>query len=286
MSNWCTGPLFSAYARQGLSINRKAYKGGDGYYYPGMGLAGWTGPMAKKLFDYGSSIHKKPRTLNAQIGYFWKTFGQKTNLINRMENASSPQDAATMFLDGYEMYPDWAANHSSQNAKRRNYAKEIYSTYAGSGSGIPITYNFTDPKNNPFGYTGGSSDIVANQGTSISDADNTLYKVNSPSARAIAKLRKYNSYMANSTKGGNIYINADQINKILEYIKLIAENTTSNKLIGRLVELQNDMVSLLADVSSVKVNSSSKSASEDFAKSIENDIANMKAKLDNIAQTL
>ena len=92
--------------------------------------------------------------------------------------------------------------------------------------------------------------------------------------------------MANSTKGGNIYINADQINKILEYIKLIAENTTSNKLIGRLVELQNDMVSLLADVSSVKVNSSSKSASEDFAKSIENDIANMKAKLDNIAQTL
>ena len=286
MSNWCTGPLFSAYARQGLSINRKAYKGGDGYYYPGMGLAGWTGPMARKLFDYASSIHKNPRTLNAQIGYFWKTFGQKTNLINRMENASSPQDAATMFLDGYEMYPGWAANHSSQNAKRRNYAKEIYNTYAGSGSGIPITYNFTDPKNNPFGYTGGSSDIVTNQGTSINDADNTLYKVNNPSARAIAKLRKYNSYMANSTKGGNIYINADQINKILEYIKLIAENTTSNKLIGRLVELQNDMVSLLADVSSVKVNSSSKSASEDFAKSIENDIANMKAKLDNIAQTL
>ena len=80
--------------------------------------------------------------------------------------------------------------------------------------------------------------------------------------------------------------NVDQIGKILEYIKIIAENTSNNKLLATLVELQNDTVNLLAKVSSVKTGRSSKSASEDYAKSIENDIANMKAKLDSIAQTL
>lgn len=275
MSNYTSGTLFNAYARSGVSINRNAYKGGDGYYYPGLGLAQWTGPGGKQLFDYASKIHKNPRTLDAQIGFFWDSYKKEKKLINKMNNASSPQDAATYFLDGYEMRSQgWASRHPTHNNTRRNYAKEIYNTYAGSGSGIPVTYNFTDPKD---GF-GGASNIVINPNVPPTfrsrAAENRMSRIAKSNFNTVSI-------------GDKISIsNVDQIGKILEYIKIIAENTSNNKLLATLVELQNDTVNLLAKVSSVKTGRSSKSASEDYAKSIENDIANMKAKLDSIAQTL
>lgn len=257
ISDYTSGKLFNAYANSNISINKNAYKGTDGYYYPGIGLAQWTGPRAEKLINYGEQSGKNFRDLNTQLDFFWSEFQNRSGLKDKMNSATSPQDATTKFLDGFEMYDGWhnTSTGKKQNKERQGYAQSIYNTYAGTGSGTkPITYDFTNPNNDPFGA--GSSAPTMRRARTVSGS--------------ASKLRE----------------NEDQLNQILNYIKIIAENTTNNKLLGTLVELQNDTVSLLAKVSSKNANTASSSASDDYAKSIENDIAKMRAKLDSISQTL
>ena len=127
-----------------------------------------------------------------------------------MNSATSPQDATTKFLDGFEMYDGWhnTSTGKKQNKERQGYAQSIYNTYAGTGSGAkPVTYDFTNPSNDPFGT-----------GSSVPTVETRRARTVSGSA---SKLRE----------------NEDQLNQILNYIKIIAENTTSNKLLGTLVEL-------------------------------------------------
>ena len=258
LNDYTSNNLFEYYKSKNIGINKSGYLAKDGLYYPGLGLAQWTGDRARTLLDYAEQNGKNFRNLDTQLDYFWKEFEERSGLKDRMNSSTSPQDATTKFLDGFEMYDGWHTTKtgSSQNTKRQGYAQDIYNNYAGTGSGAkPVTYDFTNPDNDPFG-TGGNSTNV--------------------------KRRARNMYGSASKS----QVNADQLNHIIEYVKLIAENTTNNKLIGKLVELQNDAVTLLSKVSSVKTDSSSTNASEDYSKSIENDIAKMKAKLDSIAQTL
>lgn len=259
ISDYTSGKLFNAYANSNISINKNAYKGTDGYYYPGIGLAQWTGPRAEKLINYGEQSGKNFRNLDTQLDFFWSEFQNRSGLKDKMNSATSPQDATTKFLDGFEMYDGWhnTSTGKKQNRERQGYAQSIYNTYAGTGSGAkPVTYDFTNPNNDPFGT-----------GSSVPTVETRRARTVSGSA---SKLRE----------------NEDQLNQILTYIKIIAENTTNNKLLGTLVELQNDTVSLLAKVSSNNANGANNTASEDYAKSIESDIAKMRAKLDSISQTL
>lgn len=259
ISDYTSGKLFNAYANSNISINKNAYKGTDGYYYPGIGLAQWTGPRAEKLINYGEQSGKNFRNLDTQLDFFWSEFQNRAGLKDKLNSATSPQDATTKFLDGFEMYDGWhnTSTGKKQNKERQGYAQSIYNTYAGTGSGAkPVIYDFTNPNNDPFGT-----------GSSVPTVETRRARTVSGSA---SKLRE----------------NEDQLNQILTYIKIIAENTTNNKLLGTLVELQNDTVSLLAKVSSKNANNTNSTASEDYAKSIESDIAKMRAKLDSISQTL
>ena len=259
ISDYTSGKLFNAYANSNISINKNAYKGTDGYYYPGIGLAQWTGPRAEKLINYGEQSGKNFRNLDTQLDFFWSEFQNRSGLKDKMNSATSPQDATTKFLDGFEMYEGWhnTSTGKKQNKERQGYAQSIYNTYAGTGSGAkPVTYDFTNPNNDPFGTGSSASSVGMRRARTVSGS--------------ASKLRE----------------NEDQLNQILNYIKIIAENTTSNKLLGTLVELQNDTVSLLAKVSSKNANDANNTASEDYAKSIESDIAKMRAKLDSISQTL
>lgn len=260
LSDWTSGKLFNAYKNSNISINKNAYVGSDGYYYPGLGLAQWTGPRAKNLIDYGDKTGKNFRNVDTQLDFFWDEFNNRSGLKAKMNSATSPEDATTKFLDGFEMYDGWhnTSTGKKQNSTRQGYAKSIYSTYAGTGSGVkPVTYDFTNPNNDPFGAS--------------SSADSNII------------MRR-----ARTTSGAasNIKTNIDQLNQIINYIKVIAENTANNQLLKTLVELQKDTVDLLAKVSSTKNTSSSSTVSEDYQQQIENDIAKMKSKLDNIAQTL
>lgn len=261
LSSWTSGKLFDAYARSNISINKNAYLGSDGYYYPGLGLAQWTGPRAKNLIDYGDQTGKNFRNVDTQLDFFWDEFTNRSGLKDKMNSAKSPEDATTKFLDGFEMYDGWhnTSTGKKQNSTRQGYAKDIYNTYKGTGSGVkPVTYDFTNPNNDPFGA--GSS----------ADSNVVMRRARTTSGAA-----------------SNIKTNIDQLNQIISYIKVIAENTANNQLLKTLVELQNDTVNLLAKVSSSKnTSTSSSAASEDYQQQIENDIAKMKSKLDNIAQTL
>ena len=299
ISDYTTGKLFKYYRDQKMKINEAAYQGKDGYYYPGLGLAQWTGPRAQELMDYADQNGKDFRELGTQLDFFWKEFSAKKGLPNLMNGSPDPKSAATNFLDNFEMYNGWSktTTGSKQNATRQKHAQEIYDTFGNlteptegvegvdgattvttgttstgkkstktpkrnmnttknntvaSGSGtIPVTYDFTNP-NHQFG-TGSVVDTARRKAHSMIGA------ASSP----------------------------EQLNQIVEYIKIIAENTGNNKLLGKLVELQSSMVDILSAISgSGKIKETNQAASQDFSNNIENDITKMQAKLTAIAQTL
>lgn len=259
LDDYTQNKLFGWYKNK--KINKNAYRASDGLYYPGLGLAQWTGPRAKNLLDYGEQTGKNFRNVDTQLDFFWDEFTNRAGLKDRMNSAKSVSDATAKFLDGFEMYDGWhtTSGGKDQLAKRTEKAQIIYDTYKGTGSGVkPVTYDFTNPNNDPFGA--GSS----------ADSNVVMRRAHTTSGAA-----------------SNIKTNIDQLNQIISYIKVIAENTANNQLLKTLVELQNDTVNLLAKVSSSKnTSTSSSAASEDYQQQIENDIAKMKSKLDNIAQTL
>lgn len=130
-----TKALFQKYRAGGHSINEDAYKAEDGHYYPGFGLAQWTGPRAKKLKDYAQANNGDWRNLNSQLDFFYNAdgeFSSRSGLKDKLNNTSTPEDAATIFLDHFEMSnPGWhnTETGSKQNSERRSNAKGIYKLY-------------------------------------------------------------------------------------------------------------------------------------------------------------
>lgn len=142
LSNYAQNVLFPAYARSGISINKSAYKGSDGYYYPGFGLAQWTGPRVSSLMDYASSTGGNWYELATQLGFFWKEFSDR-NLKATMNSATSAADATAKFFDGFEMYSGASARMSKEYNKRVGYANSYYNQYAGASydTGTPWVPN-------------------------------------------------------------------------------------------------------------------------------------------------
>lgn len=135
LDNYTTGTLFPAYARSGLSINQSAYKGSDGHYYPGLGLAQWTGERGANLKKFASSKNANWGDLGTQLDFFANgsgEFGGRAQLKSQLNSATSPEDAATYFLDGFEMNRSgWhtTSEGSKQNTARRGNARAIYDMY-------------------------------------------------------------------------------------------------------------------------------------------------------------
>lgn len=142
MDNYCTGVLFPAYKNSGMNINQNGYKA-DGHYYPGFGLAQWTGPRAKQLKEYAASKGKDWRNLEGQLDYFYNYNGEfmsKAGLKEKMNAATSPEDAATLFLDHYEMNdPSWhtKSTGAKQNSVRRANARSIYNLLTSKNTSTP-----------------------------------------------------------------------------------------------------------------------------------------------------
>lgn len=114
--------VFPSYSRSGVSINKSFYKVGD-HYYPGFGLIGWTGPNAKKLFDYSKSVNKDWRRLDTQLDFL----NQEKDKIQAAINGLSVEDAASTYAYKFEnsqMPSDWVAT-------RKRYAREYYNKFAG-----------------------------------------------------------------------------------------------------------------------------------------------------------
>ena len=118
MNSW-TQVLFNRYAANGLSINRNAYKASDGNYYPGIGLAQWTGPRGKAFLDFAGSQWNQ---LDKQVEYLVKELNSSySNANSAMQSVSSPEEAAKVFCVKFEGYTGDAS--SRQQEARKAYEK-------------------------------------------------------------------------------------------------------------------------------------------------------------------
>lgn len=133
LDSYVSNILFPAYARSDISIDKDAYKGSDGHYYPGVGLAQWTGPRGYNLFEYAKNNSKDWRNLDPQLRFFTKE-DEERGLKALLNQAGSPSEAARLALDNYEMYKGYSSTSDGQEAlsERAGYAESIYKNYLGT----------------------------------------------------------------------------------------------------------------------------------------------------------
>ena len=132
LNDW-TERLFRAYDNSDISINRGAYKGSDGNYYPGIGLAQWTGPRGYNLFKFAVDNNLDWRELSTQLKFFeHETSTSFSGLKEKLNQATSPEHGAQIGLDNFEMYSGWSSTSKGQEqlAARAQSAAQIYNTYA------------------------------------------------------------------------------------------------------------------------------------------------------------
>lgn len=133
LSDYTQNILFPAYDRSKISINKNAYKGADGYYYPGFGLAQWTGPRTYRLIQYAESIRMRWQELEAQLSFF-KTEFDARKLLTKMNAAKSVAEATATFFDGFEMSAGASKRMPKKVAERTAHAEKFYKQYAGTAS--------------------------------------------------------------------------------------------------------------------------------------------------------
>lgn len=121
-----TENLFSNYASQGLSIDQSAYKGNDGTYYPGFGLAQWTGSRGQALLEFAKSSGGHWYDIGNQIKYFNQEMENKVRNIGKddLNNAGSVEAATDVFTRYYE-----GNTKESYFPPRRAAAREIYNKF-------------------------------------------------------------------------------------------------------------------------------------------------------------
>jgi len=167
LDDYTTGKLFPAYARSNISINKSAYKGSDGHYYPGIGLAQWTGPRGYNLFKFAQDNGLDWRNLETQLAFFDKEIAQRgsKNLFN---TATSAANGAHIVLDNYEMYKGYGASAPTALQKRQSAANQIYNKFAGGATGYGLMDNLFG------GLLGGYKDAIYNK-LGITSENNVPY---------------------------------------------------------------------------------------------------------------
>lgn len=135
LDNYTTQILFPAYKK--TKINKNAYKGTDGHYYPGIGLAQWTGPRGERLFKYAN-----------QNGLFWGDQGAQLEFFNSeveggrinkstLNAKKDIEEATEYFTDNYEQHKGYSKNNKSNFNNRLGYAKAFLNQYgAATGYGL------------------------------------------------------------------------------------------------------------------------------------------------------
>ena len=272
LANYTINTLFPKYMSNGTRISTSGYAGDDGKYYAGVGLAQWTGPRAQSFMAHADEVGKKYTDLDTQLDYFWKEFQEKEGLKQQLNSSENAADAATKFLDGFEMYKDYSTSHPETDNKRRNSAEAIYNTYStqtgkhmtptaiqaaekyGRGSGL-VGYDFTNP-NNQFG-SGSNAPVIRNNRATM---------------------------MTGSASGIN---NLESLSTMVKYLETIAKNTSYNIQLETLVAIVKEQLEATIAFNNAYSSGSSgtSSTSQDIAKANNDQLQLMIAKLDSIAQT-
>lgn len=126
LDDWTVNHLFPAYANSNppVKINKDGYKH-DGHYYPGIGLAQWTGSRSKGLFDWAKKNNVAWGDLATQIDFLTNAPGElpaRKSLVNDLSTIDNPEDAASKFLRGFE-------GITAKESERRSYARQFYDAF-------------------------------------------------------------------------------------------------------------------------------------------------------------
>lgn len=133
MNNYVKNILFPAYKKSNFSIQKSGYIGTDNNYYPGIGLAQWTGPRGQKLLNWTKSNNMDWTELDSQLKYFENEIQQR-GTKSVLNTATTPEEGAKLALDNYEMYSGYSNNAPSELSKRKTAARQIYNKFATSSS--------------------------------------------------------------------------------------------------------------------------------------------------------
>lgn len=223
-----TQALFQAYANQGLSINRSAYKASDGHLYPGLGYAQWTGPRGKALLDFARSNNLKWYDSGTQLSYLdTELKGGYSNVRSAMQATNSPEEAAGVFCSKFEGY------NGSGVAQRKANARSLMNQYGG-GVGGPLE---------------GDETYISERGNTYNASQSTPINVQQSSIRSL----RMNQSTANASIPKNLTTDLpisqgtvqgtdlsgimQSLTLIIEQLKAITSNTgSSSDLLGSLNE--------------------------------------------------
>lgn len=225
-----TQALFNAYAKQGLSINRSAYKASDGHLYPGLGYAQWTGPRGKALLDFARSNNLKWYDSGTQLAYLdTELKGGYSNVRSAMQATNSPEEAAGVFCSKFEGY------NGSGVAKRKANARSLMNQY-GSRTGGPID------EESYISNIGNTYDIQRNIPITSSQESATARTVSGKSIATATSPRVLSDTLiqnngTTSTGGTDLSGIVSALATIIEQLRSIASNTgSSSDLLGSLNE--------------------------------------------------
>ncbi|MBR1508432.1 MAG: peptidoglycan DD-metalloendopeptidase family protein [Eubacterium sp.] len=161
LNGYCVNYLFPTYARQGLAIAHSGYQY-NGLYYPGLGLAQWTGPRAYYLLHYDPSTrtvsddyyNNQWNDLYVQLDFmvhyekgeaFWSNYKNIQPTAGESDE-DCVRRATEMFFSSYEL----PGNHSQKFlGPRQKHAVEVFNqakTFGGDGAFIwpcPASHNVT-----------------------------------------------------------------------------------------------------------------------------------------------
>lgn len=169
LDDYVTNVLFPAYDNTPSlkgKIKKSAYLY-NSHYYPGLGIAQWTGQRAYNLGQYAKSKNSDWRSLNTQLDFTNEEI-DKRGLQVELNNAKSPEDAAYIFAKKFEV-----GGYSGDGlTKRQNAAKTWYNTLAnedltGYGRG-PVGFG-PDEENNWSTFMSGASNAFDYLQSKIND---------------------------------------------------------------------------------------------------------------------
>lgn len=161
LNDYTKNVLFPYYRRQNIGYDEGGYVASDKNYYPGLGLAQWTGERGMKLLQYATSTGQDWRNLETQLNFFKKEATDR-GLIDMLNSAATPSLAAQVALDNYEMSPGWSSKPLGQKQLRARAAsaESIYQTYAAQDKGASNTDDATALANT----AGGTTNLTSTNG--------------------------------------------------------------------------------------------------------------------------
>ena len=155
LDNYCVNILFPAYKK--VSINQSAYKGSDGHYYPGFGLAQWTGGRAYNLLQYAKSHNKDWRGLATQLNFAMTELkGSYSNVLSALKSGGTVAEMTEIACRKYE-----GNKRDDYLARRLEKANMIYSEFSGKSFSMPTDsvgsdYNYSSSAATSGSVTGSS----------------------------------------------------------------------------------------------------------------------------------